>query len=79
MLETKVQQTYSLDIYIIFISLFTADVFVTYVRDNGSAIPFPGHLYYILVSNIGHKHISCKERNKYYIDIQGIGWLNPCL
>jgi hypothetical protein len=36
MLETRVQPTYSLDIYIIFISLFTADVFVTYVRDKGS-------------------------------------------
>jgi hypothetical protein len=34
MLETRVQPTYSLDIYIIFISLFTADVFVTYVRDR---------------------------------------------
>jgi hypothetical protein len=35
MLETRVQPTHSLDIYIIFISLFTADVFVTYVRDKG--------------------------------------------
>jgi hypothetical protein len=60
----KVQPTYSLDIYIIFISLFTGDVFVTYVRDKGSE---------------GHKHISCNERDKYYIDVQGIGWLNPCL
>jgi hypothetical protein len=50
MLETRVQPTYSLDIYIIFISLFTADVFVTYVGDKGSANPFPGHLYYIDLS-----------------------------
>jgi hypothetical protein len=34
MLETMVQPTHSLDIYIIFISLFTADVFATYVRDR---------------------------------------------
>jgi hypothetical protein len=34
MLETRVQPTYSLDIYIILISLFTGDVFVTYVRDK---------------------------------------------
>jgi hypothetical protein len=72
MLETRVQSTYSLDIYIICISLFTADMFVTYVRDNGSA-------NLLLVSNIGHKHITCIERDKYYIDVQGIGWLNPCL
>jgi hypothetical protein len=70
MLETRVQPTYSLDIYIILISLITADVFVTYVRDKGSTT---------LVSNIGHKHLSCKERDKYNIDVQGIGWLNPCL
>jgi hypothetical protein len=82
MLETRVQPTYSLDIYIIFTSLFTADVFVTYVRDKGSTNLFPGHLYNIdlsLYSDIGHKHISCKERDKYNIDVQGIGWLNPCL
>jgi hypothetical protein len=34
MLETKVQPTYSLDIYIILSSLFTADVCVTYVRER---------------------------------------------
>jgi hypothetical protein len=45
MLETRVPPTYSLDIYIIYISLFTADVFVTYVRDKGSSNLFPGHLY----------------------------------
>jgi hypothetical protein len=50
MLEKRVQPTYFLDIYIIFISLFTADVFVTYVRDKGSANLFPGHLYYIYLS-----------------------------
>jgi hypothetical protein len=27
-----------------------------------------------LISIIGHKHISCNERDKYNIDIQGIGW-----
>jgi hypothetical protein len=74
MLETRVQPTYSLDIYIIFISLFTGDVFVTYVREKGSTNLFPGHLY-----NIFHKHISCNERDKYNIDVQGIGWWNPCL
>jgi hypothetical protein len=51
MLETRVQPTNSLDINIIFISLFTADVFVTYVRDKGSANLFPGHLYYIDLSH----------------------------
>jgi hypothetical protein len=40
----------SLDLYIIFISLFTGDVFVTYVRDKGSTNIFPGHLYYIYLS-----------------------------
>ena len=50
MLETRVQPTYSLDIYIILISLITADVFVTYVRDKGSTNLFPGHLYYIYLS-----------------------------
>ena len=50
MLETNVQPAYSLDIYIIFISLFTADVFVTYVRDKRSTNLFPGHLYYIYIS-----------------------------
>jgi hypothetical protein len=73
MLETRVPPTYYLDIYIIFISLFTADVFVTYVRDKGSSNGGT------LVSNIGHKHISCKERDIYNIDVQGIGWRNPCL
>jgi hypothetical protein len=34
MLETRVQPTYSLDIYIILIYLFTADVCVTYVRER---------------------------------------------
>jgi hypothetical protein len=34
MLETRVQPTHSLDIYIIFISLFTGDVCVTYVRER---------------------------------------------
>jgi hypothetical protein len=77
MLETRVQPTYFLDIYIILISLFTADVFVTYARDKGSANPFPEHLYNIYLS--GHKHISCNERDKYYIDVQGMGWVNPCL
>jgi hypothetical protein len=52
MLETRVQPTYSLDIYIIFISLITADVLVAYVRDKGSANLFPGHLYYIYLSLI---------------------------
>jgi hypothetical protein len=47
MLETKVQPTYSLDIYIIFISLITADVFLTHIRDKGSTNLFPGHLNYI--------------------------------
>jgi hypothetical protein len=42
MLETRVQPTHSLDLYIIFISLITADVFVTYVRGKGSANLFPG-------------------------------------
>jgi hypothetical protein len=42
--------TYLLDIYIILISLFTGDVFVTYVRDKGSTNPFPGHLYNIYLS-----------------------------
>ena len=51
MLETMVQPTYSLDIYIIFISLFTAEVFMTYVRDKGSVNLFPGHLYYISLSH----------------------------
>ena len=32
MLETRFQPTYSLDIYIIFISLITTDVLVTYIR-----------------------------------------------
>jgi hypothetical protein len=50
MLESRVQPTYSLDIYIIFISLFTADVFVTYVRDKGSTNLFPGYLYNIYLS-----------------------------
>jgi hypothetical protein len=39
MLESRVQPTYSLDIYIIFISLFTADVFVTYVKDKTNTSP----------------------------------------
>jgi hypothetical protein len=47
MLETQIQPTYYLDLYIIFIYLFTDDVFVTYVRDKGSTNPFPGHLYNI--------------------------------
>jgi hypothetical protein len=50
MLETRVQPTYFLDIYIILISLFTADVFVTYVRDKGSTNLFPVHLYNIDLS-----------------------------
>jgi hypothetical protein len=50
MLETRVQPTYSLDIYIILISLFTADVFATYVRDKGSTNLFLGHLYIIFIS-----------------------------
>ena len=51
MLETRVQPTYSLDIYIIFISLFTGDVFVTYVRDKGSTNLFPD-IYFIFISLI---------------------------
>jgi hypothetical protein len=77
MLETRVQPTYSLDIYIIFISLFAVDVFVTYVRDKGSANLFPGHLYYSDLSL--YSCISCKERDKYYVNVQEIGWLNPYL
>ena len=50
MLETRVHPTYSLDIYIILISLFTGDVFVTYVRDKGSANLFPGNLFNINLS-----------------------------
>jgi hypothetical protein len=51
MLETRVQPTYSLDIYIIFITLITADVFVTYVRVKGSTNLFPGHLYNMYLSH----------------------------
>ena len=51
MLETRVQPTYSLDFYIIFLSLITADVFVTHVRDKGSTNLFPAHLYYIYLSH----------------------------
>jgi hypothetical protein len=50
MLEKRVQPTYSLEIYIIFISLITADVFVTYVIGKGSANLFPEYLYYIYLS-----------------------------
>jgi uncharacterized membrane protein YjjP (DUF1212 family) len=49
MLETRVQPTNFLDIYIIFISLITADVFVTYVRDKGSTNLFPD-IYIIFIS-----------------------------
>jgi hypothetical protein len=67
MLETRVQPTYSLNIYIIFISLITADVLVAYARDKGLArdkyyVDVQGIGWLNLVSNIGHKDISCNER-----------------